>query len=105
MSATAAAAKPRTESKLRVVPTEKPVGADIEGVDLANLTDAQFQAIHDAWMKHNVLRFRGQNLSKEDLQAFSARFGELDNAPINIKGEPWIAGYPKIAVMSNIIQD
>src|SRR5215217_3270018 len=105
MSVTFSAEKPATASAVRVVPTDKPVGADIEGVDLANLTDAQFEAIHDAWMKHNVLRFRGQTLSKEELQAFSARFGDLDRAPINIKGEPWIAGYPNIAVMSNIIED
>jgi taurine dioxygenase len=99
------AEKPRNDSAVRVIPTGKPVGATIEGVDLANLSDAQFEAIFDAWMKHNVLRFRGQELTKEQLQAFSARFGELDRAPINIKGEPWIEGYPNIAVMSNIIQD
>jgi taurine dioxygenase len=105
MSVTAAAEKSPAQAEVRVVSTGKPVGATIEGVDLANLTDAQFKAIFDAWMKYNVLRFREQNLSKEALQAFSARFGELDNAPINIKGEPWIAGYPKVAVMSNIVQD
>jgi taurine dioxygenase len=99
------AEKPRNDSAVSVIPTGKPVGATIEGVDLANLSDAQFEAIFDAWMKHNVLRFRGQELTKEQLQAFSARFGELDRAPINIKGEPWIEGYPNIAVMSNIIQD
>jgi taurine dioxygenase len=99
------AEKPRNDSAVRVIPTGKPVGATIEGVDLANLSDAQFEVIFDAWMKHNVLRFRGQELTKDQLQAFSARFGELDKAPINIKGEPWIEGYPNIAVMSNIIQD
>jgi taurine dioxygenase len=99
------AEKPRNDSAVSVIPTGKPVGATIEGVDLANLSDAQFEAIFDAWMKHNVLRFRGQELTKDQLQAFSARFGELDRAPINIKGEPWIEGYPNIAVMSNIIQD
>jgi taurine dioxygenase len=104
MSAISAQKAP-AQSSVRVVPSGKPVAADIEGVDLAHLTDADFQAIHDAWIKHNVLRFRGQNLSKDELQAFSARFGELDRAPINIKGEPWIAGYPNIAVMSNIMQD
>jgi taurine dioxygenase len=56
-------------------------------------------------MGHHVLRFRGKNLTKEQLLAFSARFGELDRAPINIKGEPWIAGYPNLAVMSNIVVD
>lgn len=93
-----------TAETLRVVPLSSHVGADIVGVDLSRLTDEQFQTIFDAWMKHLVLRFRGQNLSKDDLLAFSRRFGELDRAPINIKGEPWIAGYPHLAVMSNIVE-
>ncbi|HEV7800564.1 MAG TPA: TauD/TfdA family dioxygenase [Burkholderiales bacterium] len=100
-----AAEKSRTESAVKVIPTDKPVGADIAGVDVAQLSDAEFKVIFDAWMKHNVLRFRGQNLTKEQLLAFSARFGELDKAPINIKGEPWIAGYPNLAVMSNVMVD
>jgi taurine dioxygenase len=97
------AEKSRASSHARVVPTGKPVGATIEGVNLAQLTQADFEAIFDAWMKHNVLRFRAQDLTKDQLLEFSARFGELDKAPINIKGEPWIAGYPNLAVMSNII--
>ena len=95
--------KSRTESRVRVIPTGKPVGADIVGVNLGELTDADFKAIFDAWMKHHVLRFREQELTKDQLLEFSARFGELDRAPINTKGEPWIAGYPNLAVMSNII--
>jgi taurine dioxygenase len=97
------AEKSRTEPKVRVVPTGKPVAADIEGVNLTQLTQADFDTIFDAWMKHHVLRFRGQDLTKDQFLEFSARFGELDKAPINIKGEPWIAGYPNLAVMSNII--
>jgi hypothetical protein len=42
---------------------------------------------------------------KEQLLDFSAHFGELDKAPINMKGEPWIPGYPNVAVMSNIMVD
>ena len=98
--------KPRAESVIRVIPTDKPIGADITGVDLSKpLTDAEFRGIHDAWMDRQVLRFRGQDLTKEELLAFTSRFGELDNAPINVKGEPWIAGYPKLAVMSNIMEN
>jgi taurine dioxygenase len=94
------------KSEIRVVPTGKPIGADVTGVDLSQpLTDADFNVIFDAWMRHLILRFRGQTLTKEQLLDFSRRFGELDKAPINIKGEPWIAGYPHLAVMSNIIQD
>jgi taurine dioxygenase len=106
MDMSIAAQKTRTEPALQVIPTGQPVGADIAGVDLSQpLTDIQFKGIFDAWMAHHVLRFRGQSLSKEQLLAFSTRFGELDKAPINIKGEPWIAGYPNLAVMSNIMED
>jgi len=94
------------ESSVRAVPLSKSIGADIVGVDLSRpLSDAESQMIHDAWMAHLVLRFRGQKLSKDQLLEFSRRFGELDKAPINIKGEPWIAGYPNLTVMSNIIED
>src|SRR5687768_9672599 len=95
--------KSRSASRVRVIPTGKPVGADIVGVNLAQLTEADVEGIFDAWMKHHVLRFREQDLTKDQLLEFSARFGELDRAPINMKGEPWIAGYPNLAVMSNII--
>jgi taurine dioxygenase len=91
---------------ISAVPLSKSIGADIVGIDLSKpVSDAQFQAIHDAWMAHLVLRFRGQNLTKDQLLDFSRRFGELDKAPINIKGEPWIAGYPNLTVMSNIIEN
>ncbi len=100
-----AAAKIRPDG-VEVIPTDKPIGADVAGVDLSQpLSDAQYQAIFDAWMDRHVLRFRGQNLTKDELLRFSARFGELDKAPINVKGEPWIAGYPNLAVMSNIIEN
>lgn len=100
------AAEKTHPSSIRVTALSPHVGADVSGVDLAQpLTDAQFGAIHDAWMKHLVLRFRGQTLTKDGLLAFSARFGELDKAPINVKGEPWIAGYPDLTVMSNIVEN
>jgi taurine dioxygenase len=100
----ASAEKAHSTSATRVIPTAKPIGADIAGIDLSQpLSDDQFKVIFDAWMDRQVLRFRGQNLTKEQLLDFSRRFGDLDNAPINTKGEPWIAGYPKLAVMSNII--
>ena len=93
------------QSAVKAIPTAKPIGADIVGVDLTKpLSDADFKTIFEAWMDRLVLRFRGQNLTKEQLLDFSARFGQLDKAPINVKGEPWIAGYPNLAVMSNIME-
>jgi taurine dioxygenase len=91
---------------LRVVPLSDTIAADILDVDLSQpLDEARFTDLFDSWMRHLVLRFRGQKLTKEQLLAFSARFGELDKAPINMKGEPWIPGYAHLAVMSNIIVD
>ena len=104
---TLAAEKPQSAApSIRVTKLSAHIGADVSGIDLSKkLSDADFQAIFDAWMKHLVLRFRGQTLTKEQLLDFSARLGDLDNAPINVKGEPWIPGYPKLAVMSNIIEN
>lgn len=104
MSATAPAAD--APATFQVLPTGGPLGADIVGVDLSRpLSDAIFQRIHDAWMRHQVLRFRGQTLTKDHLLQFSRRFGELDKAPINTRGKPWIEGYPDITVLSNITAD
>lgn len=109
MPATAAAHSAKTAVQsggISVVPITKYVGADIIGIDLTQLiSDAQFAQIHDAWMQHQVLRFRGQNMTKEQLQSFSHRFGELDKAPINTSGKPWVEGFPDMTVMSNIKVD
>src|SRR5215213_5390351 len=62
--------KARTEDAIRIVPTGKPIGADIVGVALSKpLSDDQFKVIFDAWMDRQVLRFRGQDLTKEQLLA------------------------------------
>jgi taurine dioxygenase len=69
-------------SELQVAPLGPTIGADVAGVDLAALDDADFAAIERAWHEHLVLRFRGQTLSDQELMAFSRRFGELDRVPI-----------------------
>jgi taurine dioxygenase len=105
MSATAAVAA-AVNQEVSIVPLSRFIGADVIGVDLAApIPDAAFRQIHDAWMQHMVLRFRGQQLSKEQLLDFSRRFGKLDKAPINITGKNWIEGYTELAVMSNIKVD
>ncbi len=99
----ASASPVRSRSALSVVPSGGPLAADIVGVDLSQpLDDATVEAIHAAWMQHLVLRFRGQTLTKDQMLDFSRRFGDLDKAPINIRGKPWIEGYPDLTVMSNI---
>lgn len=62
-------------ASFEVVPMEAPLGAEVRGVDLARLDDATFRRIHEAWLEHLLLVFRGQAIEAQDLVAFAKRFG------------------------------
>lgn len=79
-------------------------GAEVRGVDLRAVDEAAFKKIQRAWIDHQVLLFRGQSLSDQDLIAFSRRFGELDHAPIQENGRRFVDGMPEIYVVSNVIE-
>ena len=87
-----------------VEPLTEWIGADVRGADLSKpLTDSEFEAIHGAWLQHQVLRFRNQALSDADLVQFSGLFGELDSYthPNPLEQDP----YPEIFIVSNITKD
>lgn len=84
---------------------DHPFGAEISGIDLRCITDADFAAIHQAWIDHQVLLFRDQNLTDSDLIAFSRRFGDLDHAPVQENGQRFANGMPEIYVVSNVIEN
>src|SRR6202451_4836146 len=81
------------------------IPAEIQNVDLKNLSDRDFHAIHRTWLDRLVVLFRGQQLAVEDLIAFSRRFGELDWAPVQETGRRFVAGHPEIYVVSNVIEN
>jgi alpha-ketoglutarate-dependent taurine dioxygenase len=81
------------------------LGARIDGVDLRAIDGQTFHAIHRAWLDHQVLLFREQALSDADLVAFSRRFGDLDQAPMQETGRRFVDGIPEIYVVSNVVQD
>ncbi len=102
--------------RVTVRPTGTALAADIEGADLAGaLTPETMAAIKQAWGDNLVLRFRGQNLSDDDLLRFSRQFGEPDWAPvaaakIKVPGEDrYIEGTPEgrqyVMVISNVIEN
>lgn len=63
---------------MKVTPLSAACGAVISGVDLTkDLSDATVAAIRDAWNKHIVLVFRGQDLTQEQQLRFASRFGNL----------------------------
>jgi len=95
----------RERPRMEVRPTGVALGAEIRGVDLTQISEQDFADIHHAWLDHQVLLFRGQNLDDEQLIAFSRRFGELDWAPIQETGRRFVEGHPEIYVVSNVIEN
>lgn len=92
-----------TRGDVRVHPLSEQIGADVEGVDLAALDDTSFAAIEQAWMRHLVLRFRGQSLTDVDLMNFSRRFGALDRVPIRAAGLP-MTDDPRLAIHPDAVE-
>ena len=64
---------------MRIVPTDTGCGAEIVGVDLNALTDADVEAVADAQAAYGVVFLRGQKLSPDEQLAAAKRFG-----PINV---------------------
>ena len=60
---------------ITVRPLSAAMGAEISGVSLAALTDAQFEEIRAALFRHKMIYFRDQTISHADQEAFSLRFG------------------------------
>ena len=68
---------------VRVEPIAGALGAEIGGVSLAgDLSNSDFDAIHDAFLKHHVIFFRDQHdLTPEAHKSFGQRFGSLNVHP------------------------
>jgi taurine dioxygenase len=88
-----------------VTPLASALGAEVGGVDLRAVDAATLAQIKFAWSEHLVLRFRGQVLSDPELLAFSRLFGELDPPGPNPYGAPFLAEFPEINVISNVVED
>ncbi len=98
-------ATPASGRTLRVRPTGAALGAEVQDVDLRAVDRDTFAAIHRAWLDHQVLLFRDQRLADGDLVAFSRRFGDLDEAPVQETGQRFVEGHPEIYVVSNVVKD
>lgn len=83
---------------MQVNPLSDALGAEVVGVDVADLDDAGFAAIHAAFLEHLVLVFRDQHLTPESQIAFSRRFGELE---VHLATDHLLPGYPEIIMISN----
>ncbi len=75
-----------------VMPLAAAMGAEIDGVDLAAVTDDQFEEIEAALFRHKMISFRDQDISHADQEAFGRRFGPFAEDAYT-KGVP---GHPDV---------
>jgi taurine dioxygenase len=84
---------------INVAPLAGSLGAEVGGVDLAEIDDATFAEVHSAWLEHQVLFFRDQDLQPEQHKAFGGRLGSLQVHPFLASRKD--EGHPEIIVFES----
>lgn len=88
---------------LSIHPFDAALGAEVRGVDLSEMLDAEtFAKIERAYNAHSVLLFRDQDISPEQHVAFSRRFGDLE---IHVLDQYLHPEHKEILVVSNVEKD
>lgn len=73
-----------TSTGIQVVRIGGNIGAEIRGVDLSGeLSGAEFSAVHAAFVRHEVVVFRDQDITLAQQKAFAQRFGALSIHPFS----------------------
>jgi len=78
-------------SAIKTVPLASAMGAEILDIDIANITDEQFEQVKDALFRYKMIYFRGQtNMTIEDQEALTLKFGDFgtDAYTNGIEGHP-----------------
>ena len=75
------------------------LGLEIKDVDLATLSDADFDRIEGLFNQHMVLVFRDQTLSREQHKAFAKRFGDIHIHPSHRGGMKGKGDDPELFVI------
>jgi alpha-ketoglutarate-dependent taurine dioxygenase len=66
---------------IEVLPLTACLGAEVRGVDMADVDADTFMALHEAFLRHKVLFFRDQHITPEQHIAFGRMWGELEIHP------------------------
>jgi taurine dioxygenase len=84
-------------------PLSDVAGAEVVGLDLRGpLDDATRQAVYDAFVRHHVLAFRAQDLTKDEQVAFTEQFGTLERHVARNRG---IGDHPLVHIVHNLGPD
>ncbi len=87
---------------MQLQPLTAGFGTEAMGVDLANVSDADFESLWHTWLKRHLLVVRGQRLTAKQFHAFAARLGQPQPHVINQFHHPEVAD---ILILSNVLKD
>jgi taurine dioxygenase len=87
---------------MQVRPLSPALGAEISGVDAANLDEAAFARLQDALHENIMIAIRDQALTPHEQIAFSRRFGELEP---HVSPAYQMRDVPEVMVLSNEVVD
>lgn len=94
---------------ISTVPLASAMGAEIQGVDIGQMTDEQFLEIKSALFRYKMIYFRDQDISVSDQERFTERFGAFgtDAYTQGMEGHPNVQKLIKEAdtVVSQIFGD
>ncbi|MEQ8693607.1 MAG: TauD/TfdA family dioxygenase [Pseudomonadales bacterium] len=92
---------------IEVQPLQGGFVAEIAGLEVSQISDQTFEQIYAAWLDYGVLRLRNQRIDEKQLQAFSARFGPLEEVPTGRMSEADKARLKSryVTQLSNILID
>jgi alpha-ketoglutarate-dependent 2,4-dichlorophenoxyacetate dioxygenase len=91
------AARPAPALNLR--PFEGGLGAEVLGLRVAAVDDATFPAVYAAFLEHQLLLFRDQDLPPGDQVAFARRFGEVQ---VHVMDQYHASAYPELYTLTNL---
>ena len=86
---------------MKINPFNNQFGAEITGVDLRDCSSEITERVHQAFLDHQVLVIRDQNLSPMEQVKFSERYGELEWQENAKHSHP---EHDKVLVLSNEIR-
>jgi taurine dioxygenase len=89
----------RVRTALRLRPLEGGLGAEVLGLQVAAIDDAVFPAIHAAFLAHQLLLFRGQDLPQGAQVAFARRFGTVQ---VHVMDQYHASAFPELYTLSNL---
>ena len=78
------------------------LGAEVEGIAVSAIDDATFPAIYQAFLEHQLLLFRCQDLPPGDQVAFARRFGEVQ---VHVMNQYHNSAHPELYTLSNLGPD